>query len=119
MKYLLMAYTSAAGWDEMDTSSPEFLEVCAFYAALGEELTATGELVLTEGLEHPAMTRTVRRVDGKAAVVDGPYAESKEVAASFAIIDVSGLDRALAIAARITEATGDDIEVRPIGIGPE
>ncbi|GLZ76954.1 hypothetical protein Afil01_17610 [Actinorhabdospora filicis] len=119
MKYLLMAYTSVTGWDEMDPSSPEFLEICAFYAALGEELSATGELVLTEGLDHPALTRTVRRVDGRAAVVDGPYAESKEVAASFAILDVSGVERALEIAARITEATGDDIEVRPIGSGPE
>lgn len=119
MKYLLMAYTSLTGWDEMDTSSPEFLETCAFYEALGKELTASGELLLTEGLEHPAMSRAVRRVEGGAAVLDGPYAESKEVAASFAIVDVAGIDRALEIAARITEATGDGIEVRPIGSGPE
>ncbi|GIG70253.1 YciI family protein [Phytomonospora endophytica] len=119
MKYLMMAYTNLAAWDEMDPASPEFIAACEFYERLGAELTASGEFVSTEGLAHPALTRVVRKGADGAVAIDGPFAETKEVAASFAIIDVASHDRALEIAARIVEALGEPIEVRPIGSGPE
>ncbi|MTV24121.1 hypothetical protein FTX61_01605 [Nitriliruptoraceae bacterium ZYF776] len=115
MKYMLLAYTNAAEWGQVDTSSPEFLEMCAFYEDLGAELAASGELVSTEGLADPALTRTVRAPGGGAPVVsDGPYAEAKEVLVSFSILDVEDLERALELAGRVAAATGDTIEVRPI-----
>jgi hypothetical protein len=118
MKYILLAYTNADDWASVDYSSPEFLAMCEFYEELGKELTATGEFVTTEGLADPAFTRTVRKVDGEAVAVDGPYAEAKEVLASFAIVDCASHDRAMEIAARITAAVGDTVEVRPIPDGP-
>ena len=118
MKYILLAYTKQADWDSVDVNSPEFQAICEFYENLGKELTETGELVATEGLAHPSLTRTVRRQNGEPVVVDGPYAESKEVLASFAILDCASHERALAIAARIVAAVGDTVEVRPIGAGP-
>ena len=118
MKYILLAYTSREGWESVDYSSPEFLEMCRFYEDIGKELTATGELVQTEGLGEPAFTRTVRRRDGVAVAVDGPYAEAKEVLASFSIVDVASHDRAMEIAARVCAAIGDTVEVRPIPEGP-
>ena len=62
MKYLLLAYTKQADWDTVDVTSPEFLAACAFYEELGAELTASGELLSTEGLAHPALSYTVRGV---------------------------------------------------------
>jgi Uncharacterized protein conserved in bacteria len=118
MKYILLAYTKQADWDSVDVNSPEFQAMCEFYENLGKELTESGELVATEGLAHPSLTRTVRRQDGEPVVVDGPYAEAKEVLVSFAIVDCASHDRALAIAARIVAAIGDTVEVRPIGAGP-
>ncbi|WP_208325858.1 YciI family protein [Amycolatopsis arida] len=56
--------------------------------------------------------------EGRAVAVDGPYAEAKEVLASFAIGDCASHDRALDIAGRIVEAIGDTVEVRPIGVDP-
>lgn len=117
MKYMLLAYTSKADWDEVDTSSPEFLAMCEFYERLTTELTASGELVSTEGLADPALTRTVRKGEDAPVVSDGPYAESKEVLASFSILDCANHDRVLEIAARIVDAVGDTIEVRPIPDG--
>jgi hypothetical protein len=118
MKYMLLAYTGGADWDAVDYESPEFLAMCAFYEELGAELAASGELVSTEGLADPSLTRTVRRVDGAPVATDGPFAESKEVLASFSIIDVASHDRAMAIAARIVDAIGDTVEVRPLGSDP-
>jgi hypothetical protein len=114
MKYILLAYTSKADWETVDYESPEFLAMCQFYEDLGKELTETGEFVSTEGLADPSFTRTVRKSDGGPVASDGPYAEFKEVLASFAIVDVASHDRAMEIAGRVAQATGDAIEVRPI-----
>lgn len=119
MKYMLLAYTNKAGWDSADMMSPEVQALCEFYEELGKELTATGELLTTEGLTHPSLARTVRPQDGGAVTLDGPFAESKEVLASYAVIECAGLDRAMSIAARCAVATGDTFEVRPIASGPE
>ena len=118
MKYMMLAYTGAADWESMDVTSPEFIAACEFYENLTKELTESGELVLTEGLADPSLTRTVRRQDGVPVAVDGPYAETKEVLASFAILDCASHDRAMALAARIVDATGDAVGVRPLGVDP-
>ncbi|WP_344233606.1 YciI family protein [Kribbella hippodromi] len=119
MKYLLLAYGDQSNWDTVDVNSPEFIATCKFYEDLAAELTATGELLGTEGLAHPALSRTVRRGDGGPVASEGPFAESKEVLASFAIIDCDSHDRAMAIAGRIVAAVGDTVEVRPIMAGPD
>lgn len=118
MKYLMLAYTALTGWDQIDVNSPEFQRVCAFYADLATELTESGELLRTEGLADPALSRTVRNEDGKAVVSDGPFAEAKEVVASFALIDVADHERALELARRVVQNTGDTVEIRPVLSGP-
>ncbi|MQY08905.1 YciI family protein [Actinomadura macrotermitis] len=116
MKYLLLAYTPAAAWDAAtaDVPSEEALAAFATYQKLERELFASGELVTSEGLGHPAVGTTVHRDGDKVVATDGPFAELKEVLASFAVIDVAGKERAVEIAARIVEALGEPIEVRPI-----
>ncbi|MFD4469887.1 YciI family protein [Rhodococcus sp. NPDC058505] len=114
MKYMLLAYTNQAEWDAVDVTSPEFLAMCEFYENLERELTDTGELVMTQGLSDPSLAKTVRRVNGTPIASDGPYAETKEVLASFSIIECATHDRALAITARIVEAIGDTVELRPV-----
>jgi hypothetical protein len=111
---MLLAYTKQADWDTVDVTSPEFLAMCEFYEDLGKELTESGEAVMAEGLAHPALTKTVRKDSGATVAVDGPYAEAKEVLVSFSIIDCASHDRAMSIAARIVDAIGDTVEVRPV-----
>ena len=118
MKYILLAYTDRDSWAETDYSSPEFAAMCDFYEQLGKELAESRELVATEGLSEPSFTRTVRKVDGVPVAVDGPYAEAKEVLVSFSILDCASHDRAMAIAARVVDAIGDTVEVRPLGGDP-
>src|SRR6266498_1256583 len=79
MKYMLLAYTKQADFSQIDVTSPEFLAMCEFYANLGRELTESGELVLTEGLADPSLTRTVHPAADGPVASDGPYAEAKEV----------------------------------------
>jgi hypothetical protein len=116
MKYLLLSYTPIAEWDsaEADTPSPEALEAFATYQKFQDELTASGELLATEGLGHPSMSRTLRKQANAVVVSDGPFAELKEVLASYAVIECSGYDRAVEIASQVVGAIGDTVEIRPI-----
>lgn len=124
MKYLMLAYTDVDAWEDAvanwDPAAPmpqDAQEACEFYERLGKELTESGEFVTTEGLEVPARTKTIRKRPGGPEVTDGPYAELKEVLASYAIIDCQSYDRAVEIGTRIADATGDTIEIRPISSG--
>jgi hypothetical protein len=116
MKYLLLSYTPIAEWDyaDPDAPSPEALEAFAMYEKFQTELMASGELVATEGLGHPSTSRTLRKQADAVVVTDGPFAELKEVLASYAVIDCSGYDRAVEIARQIVAAIGDTVEIRPI-----
>lgn len=116
MKYLLLSYTPAAAWDAgtADTPSEEALAAFAVYQKFEQELRETGELVSSEGLGHPAVSTTVHKTANGVVATDGPFAELKEVLASFAVIDVASHDRAVQIVVRIVEALGEPIEIRPI-----
>src|SRR5690348_8745616 len=56
---------------------------------------------------------TVRIRDGQVLIGDGPFAESKEQIAGYDIIECSGLDEAIEVAARHPVAGFGAIEVRP------
>ncbi|MEV6300142.1 YciI family protein [Actinoplanes sp. NPDC051861] len=116
MKYLLLGYTPVAAWDTAGSGmdSAEALTAFAAYQELERELTESGEFVTSEGLGHPAVSTTVRRSEAGVAATDGPFAELKEVLASFAVIDVAGHERAVEIASRIVAVLGEPIEIRPI-----
>jgi hypothetical protein len=79
----------------------------AYYTQLNEELRASGELVEHLALTWPEEAKTVVS-DGKAApvVTDGPFVESKEMLAGFQMVDVDSLERALEIAALVSQVPG-------------
>lgn len=78
----------------------------AYYTALNDDLRASGELVEHLALSWPDEAKTVTS-DGKAAVVtDGPFVESKEMLAGFQMVDVDSLERAIEIAALVSQVPG-------------
>jgi hypothetical protein len=114
MKFIMLAYTNAESWASGNFSAEEVQAACDFYEQLGKELTESGEAVYNAGLGDPTLTRTIRKTDAGIVASDGPYAEVKEVLVSFGIVDCESLDRALEIGARVADAVGDTIEVRPL-----
>lgn len=116
MKYLLLSYTPADAWDAATAGTPseEALAAFAVYQRFEQELVETGEFVTSEGLGHPAVSTTVRRTTDGVVATDGPFAELKEVLASFAVIDVASHERAVEIVSRIVDALGEPVEIRPI-----
>ncbi|QNI35725.1 YciI family protein [Edaphobacter albus] len=112
MQYLLALYSQEDGWKALTKEQQE--QGVAAYTAYGEALRKAGVYVGSNRLQPVATATTVRLVDGKSQVLDGPYIDSKEQLAGYYLIDVPDLDTALAWAARCPGASHGIIEVRPI-----
>ncbi|WP_170264324.1 YciI family protein [Nocardia uniformis] len=129
MKYMLIKTYSPTAYGDTpigEWSAEDIQAHIDFQRALGEELTAAGELVDARGLAGPEQAHVVCS-DGRSApmVTDGPFPATKEFLAGFYIIDVESLDRALEIAAQASAAPGpggkplgEYIEVRAIMSAP-
>lgn len=112
MKYFLMAYVNEAAWPKMTKAEQE--QGAAAYMAYGEALKKAGVLAGSNRLQPTSVATTVRVVNGKSQVLDGPYADSKEQLGGYFIIDVPDLDAAISWAARCPAAGHGVVEVRPV-----
>ena len=80
-----------------------------------EEVTKAGVLLATDGLKPSSEGKRVRLSDGKVTVVDGPFTESKELVASYALFQVKTMDEAVEWTRRFLEVLGEgECELRPI-----
>ena len=111
MQFLLMLYSNEAGWDKMTQAEQE--QGMAAYQAYTEALTKAGAIKGKNRLRPTSTATTVRLVDGKSHVLDGPYIESKEQLGGYYLIDVPDLDAAISWAARCPGAGHGIVEVRP------
>jgi hypothetical protein len=115
MKYLILIYSNPASreiWEGF--SDDERAAGFRYYAALTEELAASGELIVTEALADPSLTRRVSVRDGQTLTSDGPFAEAKELLAGFYLLECDSPERAVEVAARVPEAELGLVEVRPV-----
>lgn len=112
MQYILLDYVNEAGWPQL--SRAEQQQWLGAYRAFMEAMSKAGVLRSSSGLHGTAAATTVRVTDGKAQVLDGPYADSKEQLAGFHIIEVPDLDAAVAWAARSPTSLHGVVEVRPV-----
>ena len=112
MQYLLMIYGNEAG---MAAAPAEGIkQMNSAYEAYTKALINAGALKGGDRLRPTSEATTVRLKDGKAQVLDGPYADTKEQLAGYYLIDVPDLDTALAWAAKIPSVGYGSVEVRPI-----
>ncbi|MBF5042304.1 dehydrogenase [Aggregicoccus sp. 17bor-14] len=88
-------------------------EVYARMVRWGENLKARGLLIASESLSLEDTPR-VRVRAGKAQVVDGPFAEAKEMVGGFFHVACNTREEALALAAECPAAEWCDVEVRSL-----
>ena len=86
------------------------------YMEFNEQMHQAGVLVASEGLNPAVKTARVVARDGRRAVVDGPFAESKELIGGFYIVDVPSIDDAVAWALKCPTGLGFDdvLEIRAL-----
>ena len=80
-----------------------------------EEVAKAGVLVGMGGLMPSSHGKRVKTSRGKRIVIDGPFTESKELIAGYAIWEVASMDEAFEWLARFPDLGMDDeIELRPM-----
>ena len=84
--------------------------------AFNEELVKAGVILDGEGLHPSSRAKRVRSAGGKLSVIDGPFAETKELVAGYWIWKVSSIDEAVEWARSIPnpDNTESEVEIRPI-----
>lgn len=112
MQYLLLVYVDDKLLGEL---APEAFDAemkqCLQHA---DEMQSDGKLVSFQQLEAPATARSVRVRGGKTSVLDGPFAETKEVLAGFNLVEAESIEEAVRMAQEFPWARYGCIEVRPV-----
>ena len=111
MKYMLIIYGNQELWSSFEPT--EMAKYIAAFDAFNKKYYDSGELLGAYGVADAAATKLVRLTDGQPAVTDGPYLETKEYIGGFWIIDVPGMDAALAFARDASVACRQPLELRP------
>ena len=84
--------------------------------AFNEELVKAGVMLAGEGLHPSARGVRVEFAGSERKVIDGPFAETKELLAGYWVWQVRSLDEAIEWARRIPNPTGEHgvVELRPV-----
>lgn len=109
MRYMVLIHH-----DEAELAKADWSTMAADYAAFNEAVAKAGVGKPGERLQPSSSATSVRVSDGKAEILDGPYAETKEQFAGYFTLDVADLDQAIAWATRCPSACYGVLELRPL-----
>jgi hypothetical protein len=112
MEYLLLIHSDPQGLKALPKDTQE--AALAAYRAYTNAVKEAGVLLSSNRLRPGSATTVVRVRDGKTAVQNGPFIETREELGGYYLIDVPDLDQALSWAARCPGSTHGTVEVRPI-----
>jgi hypothetical protein len=107
MRFMITAQSGAS--EKKANADQAFDEnLFAAYMKFNEDMHKSGVLVASEGLNPGGPRARVEVIGGKRTVVDGPYAESKELVGGFYLIDVKSKEEAIEWALRCPVGMGTD-----------
>jgi len=91
-------------------------ELLAEMTAFNEEMAKAGVMLAGEGLHPSSRGARVQFSGEERTVVDGPFAEAKELVAGFWLIDVKSMDEAIEWVKRVPNPHegGGEIEIRQV-----
>ena len=111
----VMVLAKATEGMSLGEPTPEALEAFAAMDRFIEELVKAGVFVAGAGLKNSAQAKRIVCEGPRRTVIDGPFAETRELVAGFSIWEVKDMDEALAWAKRAPNPmTGkSEMEIRP------
>jgi hypothetical protein len=112
MKYLFLLYADENGFPP--PGSPEAQAQLDAYGAFFQEVDGRGLFQAGDPVQASAAAKTVTVRDGEASATEGPARPGGEQVIGFYVLDVSGEDEAVELAAKIPAAAHGRVEARPI-----
>jgi hypothetical protein len=111
MKYICLRYFDESKWETMSESEQRaFMDECF---AFDDELRKGGHILGGEALQRARNAVTLRRIDGKVSVTDGPYAETKEQLGGFGVIEATDRNHAIQLMSKHPSLKSGVVEIRP------
>ncbi|HZS12366.1 MAG TPA: YciI family protein, partial [Nitrospirales bacterium] len=114
MRFMIIVKSNGPGECEGDKMDPQFMEAMNRY---NEELSKAGVLIDLRRLQPDSKGARVRFANGKPTVVDGPFAETKELVGGYWIWNVRSKQEAIDWVRRcpiMSRPNDVEIEVREI-----
>jgi hypothetical protein len=109
MRFMILVKAGAESEAGVLPTEQEFAEMGRY----NEELVRAGVLLAAEGLHPTRRGARVHFADGRRTVIDGPFAESKELIAGFWLIQVKSREEAIEWVKRIPCVEGE-VEIRQV-----
>jgi hypothetical protein len=98
-----------------EAGAPPSRELMENMGKFVEEVTKAGVLLATDGLHPSSKGARVKLSGGKVTVTDGPFTETKELVASYALFEVKTMAEAIEWTTRFLNVLGEgECELRPI-----
>ena len=111
MKYICLGYIEPNKFESMsDNERNAMLDECFSY---DDFLRKNGHFAGGDALQPPSTAMTLRWKNGKVAVTDGPYAETKEQIGGILILEARDLNRAIQLMSRHPGVKAGPFEIRP------
>jgi hypothetical protein len=112
MRFMVMVKASPES-EAGEMPSEELLTAMQKY---NEELVKAGVMLAGEGLKPSSAGKRVRFSGAKRTVIDGPFAETKELLAGFWLIQAKSMDEAVEWVKRCPNPmlSDSEIEIRPV-----
>jgi hypothetical protein len=112
MKYIVLVYNDPALVAAIPPA--EFNTTMRGCLAKADDMKRSGELLTSAILEDTRTAKSIRIRNGRKTIVDGPFAETKEVLGGFNIVEADNIDEAMRLALEFPWAESGCLEVRPI-----
>jgi hypothetical protein len=103
MRFMMMVKAGA----ESEAGLPPRPELMAAVEKLSQEATRAGILLASEGLQPTSKGALVKVSGGKLRVLDGPFAETKEVIGGYAILRASSREEAIRLGKEFMQVHAD------------
>lgn len=111
MKFVCLGALDTQAWAKLSPKEQEaMVKACTDF---DEELYAKGHFAGGFALQDTAAATTIRWKGGKAALTDGPFAETKEMLGGILILEAKDKDEAVRIMSRHPGIRMGPFEIRP------
>jgi len=102
--------------EDSETGAPPATDMLEAMGKFNEELVNAGVLLMADGLKPTSHAKRIAFDGPSRAVIDGPFAETRELVAGFWLWDVKDMDEAVAWVKRCPNPMPgpSEIEIRPL-----
>src|SRR5215212_8810754 len=111
MRVMVISKATAASEAGTPPKTEDFAAVIGF----NEELVKAGILLAADGIKPSSAGARIRFSGDERTVIDGPFAETKELVAGYWILEVGSMEEAVEWFKRCPNTMGEgfEIEIRP------